>query len=414
MSACWFARPVAVASLVLLRPLAVVLLCLASTAVAETIELDLPTALARAHRAAPEAIAARGDIVRAEAEVAGAAVAFRENPELELGAGPRLQDGHPIDFEVRLAQPLDAGRRGARRAAARAGVARSNALAAATLRELDLVVTDAFADAVYAERIVELSRASEALTVRAVEAAERRRKAGDVTDLDVNLARVALGRARAALDAATSERAIAVGRVATWIGAAAEDRIELRGSLGDARGAADDARSNVRADVRAYAADAAYARAQLVEARTLARPALGVWASYQREEGTTILVGGLSIMLPVWNRAQGEKASARAAAQTASTLGAAAALRARREVADAQIAVVSARAAVERLERDVVPVLDDSEHLLERTIDAGQIAISDYLVARQELLAGRRELLDRRLALAKANAVLRFVTGGVR
>ncbi len=41
----------------------------------------------------------------------------------------------------------------------------------------------------------------------------------------------------------------------------------------------------------------------------------------------------------------------------------------------------------------------------------GQITISVYLVARQEILNGRREHLDRQLALAKAAAVARFVAG---
>jgi hypothetical protein len=40
------------------------------------------------------------------------------------------------------------------------------------------------------------------------------------------------------------------------------------------------------------------------------------------------------------------------------------------------------------------------------------MAVSDYLVARQEILGGRREHLERLLALAKAAAMVRFVAGG--
>ena len=55
--------------------------------------------------------------------------------------------------------------------------------------------------------------------------------------------------------------------------------------------------------------------------------------------------------------------------------------------------------------------LADSEKLLERSVDTGQIAINDYLVARQEILNGRREHLERQLQLAKAAATARFVAG---
>jgi hypothetical protein len=38
--------------------------------------------------------------------------------------------------------------------------------------------------------------------------------------------------------------------------------------------------------------------------------------------------------------------------------------------------------------------------------------VNDYLVARQELLDGRREYLERLLALARAAATVRFIAGG--
>jgi len=81
-------------------------------------------------------------------------------------------------------------------------------------------------------------------------------------------------------------------------------------------------------------------------------------------------------------------------------------------VTDALAAYALARDALDIFERDVVPVLDDSEQLLQKTMNAGQMAVSDYLVARQEILGGRREHLERLLALAKAATMVRFVAGG--
>ena len=79
--------------------------------------------------------------------------------------------------------------------------------------------------------------------------------------------------------------------------------------------------------------------------------------------------------------------------------------------AQAHFTTTAARQAVDTFARDVAPLLDDSERLLERRIDAGQLTVSDYLVARQELLAARREYLERQLALARVAATVRFVAG---
>ena len=61
--------------------------------------------------------------------------------------------------------------------------------------------------------------------------------------------------------------------------------------------------------------------------------------------------------------------------------------------------------------RDVVPTLTDSEQLLERSIETGQIAISEFLVARREIVSGRGEHLQRQLQLTKAAAAARYVAG---
>ncbi|HEY0250991.1 MAG TPA: hypothetical protein VGC41_05665, partial [Kofleriaceae bacterium] len=84
---------------------------------------------------------------------------------------------------------------------------------------------------------------------------------------------------------------------------------------------------------------------------------------------------------------------------------------ANRQIADAVAAQQAAERAVATFDREVAPVLDDSEKLLDKTFDAGQLAVSDYLFARQELLNGRREQLDRLLALAKASAAARYAMG---
>lgn len=397
------------------RLLVAALVLIGSPAAGETLVLDLPSAIALAHRTAPAAIAARGRVAEAEAHGVAAALAFTRNPELEVGAGPRLTDDRPVDVDLRIEQSLEPGQRGPRRAVARAERGFAEAEAAAALRALDLEVATAFAEVLVAERGAELARRGAELAERAAAVADRRRRAGDATDLDANLGRAALGRARAAVHAATSDRAAAAGQLARLVGAARGDVVEVRGELtgllapDDAdRGPADRARP----EVQALAAERTLASAEQDAARAIGRPELSLWASYQRDDTTSIVLGGLRMTLPLWNRGQGEAASARARERRAGEAYTAALRATERQAADGRARYDAAREAVALFERDVVPILDDSEQLLQRTLDAGQIAMPDYLTVRQELLAGRREYLERLRALAAAAIELRF--GGVR
>lgn len=396
------------------RRVAVALLLLfARPAPAEPLSLDLRTSVARARERAPEAIAAAARIGEARARRAGAAIRFTQNPELEVGGGARLGDPRSLALEARIAQSLELGRRGPRIDAAEAGLAHAQAVTEAELRGVTFAVADAFLDARVADLAIDLAQRTTELATRAAGAAERRRKAGDITDLDVNLAKVALGRSRSALEAARAERADAVGRLGALVGARPDDAITLVGDLRPEPLALDALRAGVpaRADVRAIDAEARAARAEGALAAATGRPDLGLWASYQLDETDSIVLGGLSVTLPLWNRAQGDKAVARAKLRQAERERAAVVGAASRQLADAFEAYLRARDALEVFEHDVVPALADSEALLEKSIDAGQIAVADYLVARQQILDGRREHLERQRQLARSAFAVRFVAG---
>ncbi|MEO8841856.1 MAG: TolC family protein [Kofleriaceae bacterium] len=380
------------------------------SASAESIEVDLHGAIDRAHRAAPEAIAARSRIREAEAGIVGAEVTFTTNPEVEGGAGPRFTGNRPIDAELRIEQDLQPWRRSPRRQLARAEVAKATADADAQVRELDLEVALAFCEALHADLEVALAQHAAELAQRGAATADRRRQAGEITDLDANLAKAALGRARSAVEAEATERAVAVGRLAALIGAGAADTVSLRGDLKPPPLPKPSDPSS-RADVRALDREADTAIAEAVQARAHGRPNIGVWLGYQREDTVGIVLAGLRLSLPIWNRAQGERAAAAAKEHRAREMRDATVHVATRQIADAVAAYQAAERAVATFEREVVPTLDDSEKLLDKTLDAGQIAVSEYLFARQELLNGRREQLDRLLALAKTAVAARYAMG---
>lgn len=381
-------------------------------ALAGPLELTLQTSVARARQRAPQAIAAIERTHEARARGEGARVVLTENPEIEIGVG-RRSGADTLAVSGQLTQPLELGKRGARIDVADAELGSAIATKDATLRELDDAVATAFYEALFADAAIALAERDVELARRAAEAAERRRKAGDITDLAVGLAKIAHGRARAALAAAQATRAAVVGRLGALVGARPEDTITLAGPLEPEALTLATLQPQVakRADVRALAWEVRTGEAEHALARRSAWPALGVWFGYERDEGDTVLLGGLSLTLPMWNRGQGESALARAKVRRAALEGRAIVEAASRELVDAHAAYVRAREAVEIFRQDVLPVLADSEQLLEKSIESGQIAIDTYLVARQEILAGRREGLERQLALAQAALHARFVAG---
>src|SRR5262245_41883046 len=86
-------------------------------------------ALATARERAPVILAAKGRIEEARGRLAGALVRFRDNPLVELDAGPRfLPDGKLAAIDVGVSQNFElGGRRAARIAGAEAGIARESA-----------------------------------------------------------------------------------------------------------------------------------------------------------------------------------------------------------------------------------------------------------------------------------------------
>lgn len=393
------------------RLFAVAILLSSGGALAEPLELDLATAIDRAHRFAPDAVVARAHIEEARAGLVGAGLAFTSNPTIELGAGPRFSTPRRFDLEARIEQQLEPGRRSPRRQLARAEVDRARADGDAQTRELDLAVTLAFYDLVAADLQLALAAHGVELAERGAVVADRRRAAGDITDLDANLARIGLGRARAAMQAEAADRAVAVADLAALIGAGPGDELRVRGDLAPPPLPPAPTSLASRPDVRALDAQRSVARAMHADAVAAARPALGIWASVQREDATSIVLGGISLTLPVLNAGDGERATARARERAITATRETTLAAATRQVADALAAYRSAQRAEATFATEVAPLLDESERLLQKSLDAGQIAISELLVIRQELATGRRDQLEHKLALVKAAVLARHAMG---
>ncbi len=215
--------------------LAVVNWCLwAHAGAARGEDLTLDRALALARERAPTVVAAQFAIGEARGRLAGAAVLLRDNPVLDGAAGPRLkgQGGESLEARLGFSQALElGGKRGARVDAAEADVARAGAGAENALRGALREVAVAFFRALHATQSLALAHRAEAMAGEIVRIAERRLAAGDVSRLDVNLARAAHARAGAVVLGAEARRDDALGEVRVLLGIGAADPLTVHGAL---------------------------------------------------------------------------------------------------------------------------------------------------------------------------------------
>jgi outer membrane protein, heavy metal efflux system len=390
------------------------LLALPSTLVADEV-LTLEIALARARTQAPSILSARARIEEARARVQGASV-LRDNPNLE-GAVGRRDDGQAADFDAGLSQTFElGGKRGARVAGAKAGLAREIALSDDTARRVVREVAATFFSAVEATERVRLARVTETSAAEIARIAQRRHEQGDIPVLEVNVAQSALARARADAYAAEAGRASAIGELRALLGLdpAAAVAVEARlGDRGDVPLETLMTAASERADVKALTADLAEAEADVRLGRGLAWPDVSPTVRYERDDGTHVLWGGLSVTLPLFNRGQEQRSVG--AARTERIRGEIAALKraAQSEVAAAWEAYGLRLKAADALLANVA-ALDDNDRLARRSYEVGQIGLAELLLIRRETLEARGALLQRQVEASLARVELQARAGVIQ
>jgi cobalt-zinc-cadmium efflux system outer membrane protein len=389
-----------------------------TTAGAQSLTLTLDEALARAREQAPFVLVARARIEEARGRLAGARIRYLDNPTVDISAGPRSIDGTTLtDFDLGVSQLFETGgQRAARMAGAEAAIRRETATADDVRRLALRDVALAWLRTLHAqERVTLLSRA-EAVAVDVATVASRRYAAGDIAILDVNVARSALARARAARMAAEAGRTVAGG--------------ELHRLLGLPRGAPPSARGDLRRstpplgtlvagvenrpDLQALGAEIADAEADVRLGRAASRPDVGVGARVKREEGHSALIGELTFTLPAFARGQELFATGTARASRVrmelETIRAAAVS----EVESLYATLAARQSAVAAFEQEALPGLDENDALAQRSFDVGQVSLPELLLIRRELVDTRLDYLDRQLDAAEAAVTLEAAAGVLR
>lgn len=384
---------------------------------AQSRTLTLAEVLARAREQAPQIVSATLAVEETRGRLRGAALRFQTNPELEATLGNREgPDSRFTDFEVGLGQSFEPrSRRSARIAGANAAIAQSAANVDETTREVLRLAAGAYFRALHAQERLRVLGATQELAANVHSVADRRFKAGDIAVLDVNIARASLARVRAEREAAEALRALAVGDLRQLLRIDGDIRVagELAGGSEPNLASLLEAAAQ-RPELRALEAAVQEAEAEAQLGRSFARPEYGLGVRYARDEGDQIVLGGVTVTLPVFSKGQElQSAGSARAARLRSELDAAR-MRVRLEVRSVFEAYSRRIAAIRVLESDAIPGMDENETLTTRSFEVGQLGLPELLLIRRELLDTRSQYLDALLDAALARLDLDASAGVLR
>jgi cobalt-zinc-cadmium efflux system outer membrane protein len=341
---------------------------------------------------------------------------LQENPVVEATAGPRYStSGDTTDYDVSIAQPLElGGRRRARIAGAQADVERETAASGSAVRQLLGDVSIAFVQGLAAQERVRFAEASNRIANDLLQSMRRRFDAGDVPILDVNLAKSSAARVRAELRSAQAGLISALGELRILLDMTAGEPFIIVGDLKDRHRYELDfllARAGDRPELLALAAEAREAEAQVKRGEGFRWPTVAPAVSFKRDQGDRVVQGGISFTLPLFNRGQELRA-----------VGAARTSRLQRELEESRRAVTieirtayqvyaTQVTAVEELERDALPGLEENEMLARRSFEEGEIGLPEMLLMRREAFETKTVYVERLLDAAIAGVAVEVRAG---
>jgi cobalt-zinc-cadmium efflux system outer membrane protein len=381
----------------------------AGMAEAQGRSLTLADVLTRAREQAPQIAIARLALEETRGRLLGASLRFQANPEIDVGVGTRQATvSRFTDFELGVGQNFEPGsRRSERIAAANAAIAQSLADVDEITRVVLRSAAAAYYRAVHANQRIRVLNATQDLAAGVRSVADRRFKAGDIAVLDVNIARASLARVRAEREAAEAGKAQALGDLKQLL--RLEEDITVEGEL--VRSPDTDLSTLLQAasqrpELRALEAGVQEAEADMRLSDTYSKPDYGLGVRYSREEGDQIVLGGLTVTLPVFSKGQQLRAVGVARATRLRADLDASRARVRLEVRSAFETYSRRLAAVRVLETEAIPGLDENERLTTRSFEVGQLGLPELLLIRREILDTRSQYLDALLEAALARVDL--------
>lgn len=361
------------------------------------------------------------------------------NPVLDLDGTTGELTGSPSEnrISVGISQEfLTMGKRGKRLAVADKEIESFDRQVDNSGRLLVEEVKTTFYDLLLAEKKVELAERSVALNNQLLDVTKQRLEAGDIPELEVNLAKVEVARIEGRKVEAQRELYPAKARLLALMGlspneeARFSDSLEakpLAKNLGELKSWA----LAKRPDIRSLEAEKAKSDAEIVLAQAERIPNITAGLGYQREN-TAVEVGGiegknrdnlislkLSIPIPLFDRNQAGIREAQARKWSAETRYAFARLTAEREVESAYARLTTAEKSLDIYAKDIIPQLEENLKLVQEAYSLGEVGILTVIEEQKKFFEVNDGYLtalhDRQTALAKLEtAVAIDLTGGVQ
>jgi outer membrane protein, heavy metal efflux system len=342
-------------------------------------------------------------VTRSESDVFAAAVTAAgalslENPVLSGLGGPRFNpDGsRTLSAQAALSWPVDlGGQRGARMDQAKAEHRAAIVSAEGEVRQILLGALLQHQQVLRDQREVALASERHALSERFYAAAQRRRAAGSVPELDVALA------AMQETQDASSEAAAEGARDADQLALAALLGLSSPGPVGGSLVPEGEppplatAMQGIEQLVSVRAATAALdaAEARAARARAARWPTVSLLAQYQREERADIALLGLAVPIPILNVNRVEVATSAAEIAAASARVAQRLTAASGQIQELYARYLATKAAMDAL-APTEALATRAVTLATRGYELGENDLMSVLMVRREAIAVQAALLD--------------------
>jgi outer membrane protein, heavy metal efflux system len=391
-----------------------------STSSDEGSGLTLARALEIVTGDSPRSLAWRARVEEAKADVVAAKVV--PNPAIDY-SGTRLRSGtntgSAVVDEWSVEWPLLVfGQRGARRRAAAAGVAATEAHVEADLAERALAVRIAYDDLLSQQERARILEEARSDLERVAKIVTGRRDAGEASEYDSLRVQTEFRAMDASLGDARGDLADARGRLATLLGCPGLSprvvgELKLDGAAPldvDALWAIASKRLPALAAARKDS-EAASAAASAARRDAWPVPVLSGGASLTQDAQSTSAIFGVSIPLPILDRNQGAVARAQAKEGEATLERKALEAETRADLERAVAVAVERRAALAEIDAAVSSRVPEMRSMAESAYREGRGDVLELLDAFRSLISTRLARVDAFTSAAHAEADLLFLTG---
>lgn len=387
--------------------------------------LTLEQALELAREENPELQAVRQELQLARGQLTTAEFLNRFNPTVRGRGFDRdfAEGGSGDQFQVFLSQEVEiAGQRGLRIEAAERNLERVQAVVADRERLLAGEVKRVFYLALYRRERLRILGTIETFNRRVRDAARQRFRAGASPVMEANLADIRLGQARKDTLTAEAEYEAALLDLRRALGAERDREVEpvgeLRGRPQPVELAAllDEGRAR-RPDLLATSRDVQRVEAELALSRRSVIPNPTFQGIYQTERERagvapdTIVGGGISIPLPIFDRNQGDLLALGGRQRQARFRVTAVEQRIDQEVSSAFRSYQAAGRAVQVFQEDVLDKVDENLRFIEIAYREGKIGLLQFIVVQDDLIRAQLSYVDSLFDLRVAEADLEQAVG---